>query len=228
MKKNLFLYCITPDKPNTKLLAYLNNEVVCSIGQNSEGYYTMNGVVKSGIHKTLKRLYYPHYKVGKKKHHKKTKLKRKGSSKQKGKMIDLAFSKYVMDSKKKPVRNSSTQAVIEYWKTLNHTPQATQVPVYIKSLNCCTQADVITEDANGDLYMWEIKSGYNQRKSQGNLRKPYTHIKNNEKNHWQLQRHYTAKGLKESGLPLKGSYVINVYAQGDAFTVKRKKNIELF
>ena len=217
-------FALTPNSPNEHLVRYLNHPEIQSIKHNGE-YFTKNGIPKKGIHKVLRKIYYPHYEVQKKRRHRKTKLKRKGSSTTKGKAIDQHIFNIIKNpKKKKSLRNSSVKALISYWEdALHHTIQAAQVPVYIASLNCCTQADVITEDQNGRLFVWEIKSGYNQRKSQGTMYK-LKNVPNNEKNHWQLQLHYTSKGLKDYNLPIKASQVINVYEEGSDITVKRKKN----
>jgi hypothetical protein len=218
-------YALTLNKPNEHLVKYLNHPTIKSIVHTGE-YFKMNDVIKKGIHKTLKKMYYPHYKVVAKKRHKKTKLKRKGSSAKKGEAIDKHIFNIIKNPKKKfATRNSSVKALISYWEEgLGHTLQAAQVPVFIKSLNCCTQADVITEDKEGRLFMWEVKSGFNARKSQGNLLRELCNVPNNEKNQWQLQRHYTTEGMKDLGLPIISSQVINVYEEGSGITVKRKSN----
>jgi hypothetical protein len=219
------MFALNPDNPNEDLVKYLNNPFIQSITHNGE-CFSIDGVIKRGIHKTIKKLYYPHYTVKKKKSFRRTKLQRKGSSTVKGINIDKhIFDLVKKPQKKKSMRNSSVNALLSYWDTLEHTLQAAQVPVYIQSLNCCTQADVITQDKNGQLFVWEIKSGFNARHSQGTLLHIKERVPNSEKNHWQIQRHYTTQGLLDFGLPIKGSQVINVYEEGkDKVIVKRKKN----
>ena len=217
-------FALTPNNPNKDLVKYLNHPEIKSI-KLIDDHFEKDGIIKRGIHNTLKKMYYPHYQITKKKRHRKTKLQRKGSSISKGKAIDKHLFDIIKNPKKKySVRNSSVKALVSYWEDgLEHTLQAAQVPVYIKSLNCCTQADVITQDKEGNLFLWEVKSGFNNRKSQGTLH-GLNKVPNNEKNHWQLQLHYTTQGCKDYKLPIKAHQVINVYEEGGNITVKRKKN----
>ena len=217
------MFALTAENPNKNLVSYLKHPVIQSIEHNGS-YYTLDGVIKKGIHKVIKKMYYPTYTMKKKKRFSKTKLQRKGSSMAKGIAIDKhIFNLIKQPEKRKSMRNSCVNALLSYWDTLEHTLQAAQVPVYIQSLNCCTQADVITEDKHGQLFVWEIKSGFNARKSQGLLQK-LKNVPNNEKNHWQIQRHYTTQGFKDFELPISASQVINVYEKGkNNVIVKRKK-----
>jgi len=73
--------------------------------------------------------------------------------------------------------------------------------------------------------MLELKSGYNSARAQGTIH-GVPDVANTIKNHWELQRHFTEKGLIEGGLPIKGSYIINVYQEDKGVTVKKRKNPE--
>jgi len=215
------MYALTKTNPNKSLVEYFDNPHIKNLAFNGKAY-TMYGKVRSGLIKRLKEIYYPDYRHKMKKH-RKTKLQRKGSSIRIGKSIDKEIFNLINNPKKKP-RNSHTKALVSYWESIEHTLQAAQVPVFIKKLNCCTQADVITQDKEGRLFLWEVKSGFNNSQKQSLLRNIEAVVPNCEKNHWQLQRHYTTEGLNDFGLNIEGSQIINVYGEKNDMTVKRKKN----
>lgn len=222
------MYAITSVFPNPRLKAYLESPRVASIqfvgGKGKHAYYTMDGKRYGGIHSKLKSMYYPNYERKKRRFSKSIHRAKKASSKQLGKTIDKQIFNFVLKPDKKP-KNPLARALVEYWIQLNHSVQAAQVPVYIEDLDRVTQADVITEDQFGRLWMWEVKSGFNRSQKQGFL----LHFKegevpNKDSNHWELQRHFTHLGLAKSGLPLFASHVINVYQNGDAsIEVKKRK-----
>lgn len=213
------MFALTSKNPNKSLEKYLSNPLVSSITHNGKGF-ELNGKIKSGLLKTLKKVYYPNFKRKMKQHARQTKLKRKGSSRSKGIQIDKQLFDYI--KKKKQPRNAYAKALLKYWESIGHNLQAAQVPVHIKKFDCCTAADVITEDKDKKLYLWEVKSGFNNSQKQG-LMNYLDNVDNSVKNHWELQRHYTTKGLADYGLELAGSQVINVYEQGDHIRVKRRK-----
>ena len=99
------------------------------------------------------------------------------------------------------------------------------MPVFLKEFGIITQADLIIQNKKGELLMLEVKSGYNSCRAQGTLR-GLPDVPNTIKNQWEIQRHFTEKGLKEGGLPIKGSFIINVYQEDNGFTVKKRKNPE--
>jgi hypothetical protein len=99
------------------------------------------------------------------------------------------------------------------------------VPVFIKQFGIVTQADLIIQSPKGELLMLELKSGYNSARAQGTLG-GLPDVPNTIKNQWELQRHFTEKGLREGGLPIKGSYIINVYNEDTGATVKKRPNPE--
>jgi len=212
------MYVITPKNPNKHLLRYLDQPFIKTFGFNeAEKKYIINGNQCDGLKSKLCRMYYPHY-VFKRKGRKRAKL-RKGSTAKIGKAVDNQIQEYIRSGKKP--RNALALALLAYWEQAQHTLQAAQVPVYIACLDRATQADVITEK-DGQLWMWEVKTGYNQRPAQGGLL-GHRAVPNNEKNHWELQRYYTHRGLVDEGLPLFASHVINVYQQKDEIVVKKRK-----
>ena len=150
------MYALTPKSPNEELVKYLNHPIVKSITHTGE-YFKLDGQIKRGIHSSLRRIYYPHYQMKVKRNFRRSKLNRKGSSKAKGEAIDKALFNYVIKKKKTSLRNSCVKALVSYWDSIGHTIQAAQVPVFIRELDCCTQADIITQDAYKRLFVWEVK-----------------------------------------------------------------------
>ena len=220
------MHSITPNAPNPSLVAYLNKPLIKSIGFNGFKYsYASGGHTfhVGGIHGKLKSIYYPEFTVKLRQYRRKGKTnQKKASTKKQGILIDKQIKEYVKSGKKP--RNALAKAVVAYVEDqCNSSLQAAQVPVFLKQFNIVTQADLIIQNPKGELMMLELKSGYNCCRAQGTL-KGYPDVPNTLKNQWELQRHFTEKGLREGGLPLKGSYIINVYQDGDGITVKRRSN----
>jgi hypothetical protein len=124
-----------------------------------------------------------------------------------------------------------TEALFRYWTARGLTPVAAQVPVQLPELNVMTQADVIVEDRQGQLWMHEIKTGYcGMREKQGNFTAQFSNIACTKGNQWDMQRHFTDIALCHRGLPLVGSKVINVYQKrtpdkGIVEVVKERTNV---
>lgn len=138
-----------------------------------------------------------------------------------GKTIDKQITEYVRSGKKP--KNPMAKAIIAYFEEqCQQRIVAAQVPLFALGGTRITQADFIVQDVHGALIMIELKCGYNRTQKQGYLRGlPGVPCRQNEI--WELQRHYTHKGLEESGLRLMGSHVLNVYKEGTAIMVKRRK-----
>lgn len=213
------------NKPNRLLIEYLSQPHIEAVQfDNGRKCFTIDGQTKKGLLKTLKSIYYPTY-VRKRKQYKRKgiKVKRKASNKTEGKAVDRQLVEYVR-SKKKP-RHAKARALIAYWEDeCKHTIQAAQVPTIINDFNGVrvTAADVITEDSEKRLWVWEVKCGYNQVQRQGSLKR-LKDVPNKDHSHWELQRWFTHKGLVTGGLPVFASHVINVYNEGDCITVKKRK-----
>lgn len=220
------MYALTKANPNKNLVDYLSNKVIKSIAFNGHAYSYTDALGKprqcGGLLSKLKSIYYPEFEVKKRQYKRKGKKNLKGAStRQIGITIDKQIQAYVKIGKRP--KNLLAVALVEYLeKECKQKIQAAQVPVMVKGLGRVTQADIITEDEAGNLYMVEVKSGYNQRKAQGVLLG--TDVPSSTKNHWELQRHFTHKGLVEGGLNLKASYIVNVYTEGKGITVKKRKN----
>jgi hypothetical protein len=200
---------------------YLQNPLIASIRllPNGRGFQYSGGV-RGGIKSLLEQQYYPHYTVKKKRHSKKK--ARKGSTKKQGITIDNQLKKYI-EKKKAPTNNLAHGIRVYLEDRMGHTLVAAQVPVLIQALGTerITQADLISQDGQNRLWLWEVKSGYNQRQKQGDLR-GLPGIPNREHEHWELQRHYTHLGAIQQGLPIYKSAVLNVYEESDMITVHKR------
>jgi hypothetical protein len=214
------MYSLTKKSPNPNLVKYLQKDIIQSVGFNGH-MYTYSGGQCGGLISRLKKIYYPDFEVKKRQYRKSKQNKKGASTKAIGIAIDKQIQSYIKIGKRP--KNQLAVALVEYLeKKCKHTLQAAQVPVFI--MGRITQADLITEDESGNLYMIEVKSGYNQCKPQGFLAK-LDNVPNTIKNHWELQRHFTHLGLVKGGLPIKASYVLNVYPEeGKGITVKKRKN----
>lgn len=115
------------------------------------------------------------------------------------------------------------KALVAFWEDhMGHSLESAQVPCYIKDLGVVTMADVVTSDSEGRLWMWEVKAGYNQAQKQGSMNYlPGVPCRPHEQ--WELQRHFTHKGLIDGGLPIFASHIVNVYRENNAITVKKRK-----
>lgn len=205
------MYALRPHGANKALVAYLNKPEISNIVHNGELYIGADGQQRGGIHSILERAFYPHYKMKKRRKSKKPR-QFKGSSRELGMLVDRELSDYVKTGKE-PEETLSI-VIVTHLEHMEHTLQACQVPLYVTVAGSerITQADLISQDKQGRLWMWEIKTGYNRSQAQRMLR-GLRDVPNNRHNHWELQRHYTHKGLVEGGLPIYRSHVLNVYRE---------------
>ncbi len=224
------MYALTSIRPNEDLVRYLQHPIIQSIRHDGEKYSfcpTGGGarVVRSGLLSKLKKVFYPDFEYKRRRH--RGERKRKGSSRAQGISLDNQVFAYINGKyKKSALRHRYSKALVQYLEDqIGHTLQAAQVPVYVHHFRCVTQADLITQDKEGRLFVWELKTGYNQCQKQGFLTAiPGETIPNNRKNQWELQRHFTTMGLTDVGLKLSGSQVLNIYDETDGkITVRRRK-----
>jgi len=213
---------------NKDLQTYLEDPLIRTIKHDGEKFWFKKpAVVAKGLLSKLKKAYYPgyKYKVGKKPSRKKV---RKGSNTNEGKAVGKQLTDYIKSkNNKKTLALRYSRALVEYWEDqMGHTLCATEVPTFVSKFNCCTAADMITEDRNHKLHLWEIKCGANSDKKQGFFNFEGKKVPNTRKNHWELQRYYTTKGFLDKGLPLVGSHVINVYDYYDKKTKKTKVEVK--
>lgn len=219
------MYAIRASKLNSKIRNYLKNQRISSISFDVEekAYYCDKGK-RGGLLKALKAMYYPGYqRIGKKKTKKKKVRVRRASSKLQGQIVDNEITRYVATGKR-PI-DAYANAVVDYLENrMKHCIEAAQLPLFVQvgKQEKITQADVITSDSKGNLWMWEIKSGYNQAQSQGFLKIIKERVGSKDHNHWELQRHYTHQGLVHSGLPIYRSHVLNVFIDGAGITIQRR------
>jgi len=207
---------------------YLQHRIVSTIefDKKKKSYIcTVRGCrsKKPGLHSSLRRKHYPKYKHSKRK----KKTDKKGSSIKQGKTIDNQLNAYIQ-KKKRPTHRMVKQ-LIAHWTAIGHTPIAAQLPVYIKKLDCVTQADIVTSDVDGNLWMFEVKSGFppGGSRKKGTLNAVPGQIANTVYNHWELQRYYTTKGLQEQGLPIHESRVIHVYDEFDKNLNKKVVRVKI-
>lgn len=214
---------------NRDIERYLKNPRIQSISFDADAKaYQCDQGTRGGLHSSLRGLYYPHYERKRKSgSFRATKRRRKASSTVKGKVIDEELQQYVATGQLP--QNPMALAIVQYLEqdAPRHTIEACQLPLFVQvgDQERITQADVITSDDKGRLWMWEIKSGWNQARAQGYLQQ-VRHLKvpSKDHNHWELQRHYTHKGLVDSGLPLYKSHVLNVFEE-DARVVVQKRSV---
>lgn len=212
---------------NRDIERYLSNRRIQSIvfDADTKSYRCDQGK-RGGLTSSLKGLYYPYYqRVRKKGKFRATKRRRKASSMKRGKQIDQEIQHYVACGK--VPQDPMALAVVHYLERDKpcHVIEACQLPLFVQvgDQERITQADVITSDEKGRLWMWEIKSGWNQAKAQGYLQqlRPLK-VPSMDHNHWELQRHYTHKGLVESGLPVYKSHVLNVFEEDDRIVIQKR------
>jgi len=181
--------------------------------------YTAYGqrVKCGGLVKTLEHKYYAHYKDNRSKRRtKQTNIR--GSNKKQGKLVDSQLLHYVHVGKKPKRCSKMTSALLDYWNSKGHVLQASQLPVVLRTWNRMTQADVITKNkSTGELCLWEVKTGIpvGGFRKQDNFNGILSDVKCTKYNIWQLQLHYTRKGLQDEGLLISESNVIQVYSTKD-------------
>jgi hypothetical protein len=241
------MFTVSPNCTNKALLDYLNLEPVktskCALERifgrkKRKRMYTYKerDVLHrpKGLTKFLRKTFYKHFQ------HKPWRFQKGriklASSKLIGKRVDKEI--FTRISAKKPrgklakrPPHPMTEALFRYWTARGLTPVAAQVPVQLPELNVMTQADVIVEDRQGQLWMHEIKTGYcGMREKQGNFTAQFSNIACTKGNQWDMQRHFTDIALCRRGLPLVGSKVINVYQKrtpdkGIVEVVKERTNV---
>jgi hypothetical protein len=241
------MFTVSPNCTNKALLDYLKLEPVktskCALERifgrkKRKRMYTYKerDVLHhpKGLTKFLRKTFYKHFQ------HKPWRFQKGrvklASSKLIGKRVDKEIFNRISAKKprgklaKRPP-HPMTEALFRYWTARGLTPVAAQVPVQLPELNVMTQADVIVEDRQGQLWMHEIKTGYcGMRGAQGTFAGQFSNIECTKGNQWDMQRHFTDIALCRRGLPLVGSKVINVYQKrtpdkGIVEVVKERTNV---
>jgi hypothetical protein len=225
LKQSKKMYALCSKNAPVALVNYLNQPHIQSLGfdPSRKMYCDADGRYYGGLLSKLQRMYYPYWERKRKSYRRKGKtVTRKASSAAEGKAVDKQLTEYVRSGKRP--RSNMARAIIAYFEeSAGQRIVAAQVPLYALQGTRVTQADLIVANPDGSLIMIEVKCGYNRTQKQGDLKGlPGVACRQNEI--WELQRHYTHKGLVESGLPLIGSHVLNVYKEGkNGITVKRRQ-----
>lgn len=111
-----------------------------------------------GLISALRSKYYWHYNDYKSKRNHKT-VKVIGSSIEQGKQVDTDIAAYIEGLRTPEQLHPMAVDLLKFWADKKHTLQAGQVPVVLNGMFRMTQADLITRDAKGKLWLWEIKTG---------------------------------------------------------------------
>jgi len=180
--------------------------------------YAGQQVTCGGLLSTLKYAYYPKYDNETKKRRRKS-AKLVGSTAKQGKQIDaeigLIIENRLKKKNKKP--HPMTQAILDTLKGMGQTLQASQVPVPLATNSLkMTQADLITRDAFGKLWLIELKSGqvvgfHRKQKDQLHFEGKLKDVDCNGLNIWHLQLAHTRMALEKQGVPISEARIVQVY-----------------
>ena len=214
------MFSINPDlKSDDPVVTYSKSEFCSTFGFDKEicqFSFQSHNVLKycKGLRSKLKGEYYPKYIKSRQKRYRKT--IRIGSSSAQGKRVDAELMKLTgigkRDKRKRPKRlHRLTKAIVDTLTAKGHTFVASQLPVRIDYWDRATQADLITRDKRGRLWMFEVKTGFpvGGFSKKGKLKAPLSAVDSTIYNHWQLQRHYTHQGLLVNGLQIAESRIIH-------------------
>jgi len=225
------------------LRKYTRNPLVLSVQFKKQkgkkkGYYTYkngNGehVKCGGLTTYLKKEFYKDFKQPKRRYSSKNKggCQKKASTRGLGKRVDRELATFITtngDNKRKRKRplHPLTEQIKRHWDSKGLTPVCSQLPVVIPEIGRVTQADIILQDRNGDLWMHEVKTGcVGVGVVKGTFSAPYDKTPCTKGNQWDLQRQFTETALIDQGLPLKGSRVLHAYEhkKKGAIALEREK-----
>ena len=212
------------DSLDSALSAYLLSPIAQSATFDNElhAYKYVNAGVPitcGGLINTLKYAYYPKYEDNYKKRRRKS-AKLVGSTSKQGKQIDSEIAAVIEGRlRKKP--HPMAEAILKELKSMGHQLQAAQVPVPLANNTLkMTQADLITKDAFGMLWLFELKSGqpvgfYRKQKNQMHFEGKLNEVDCNGLNIWHLQLQYTRMALEAQKVPIRQARIIQVYKNKD-------------
>lgn len=169
-----------------------------------------------GLIQTMRYKYYPNYKDNRSKR-KWQSVKIKGSSATQGKRVDSEVAASIEGNlPKKP--HKMTKALLAYWQSEGHQLQAAQVPVEVilSGANIkMTQADLIARDAQGRLWLYEIKTGapVGFYQKQGKFLGVLSEVDCTKQNIWHLQLLHTRLALEAAGVEIFQSRIIQIYEE---------------
>lgn len=219
--------CVVASKLHPSLNAYVKSKSYRDITfDNKRKCYRVGKASRPGLHRTLKRRFYPAYKRTRRR---RTTLK-KGSTKKVGSRVDAELAAAIATQGKGTKKmHRLTRALLEFFTRDGHRIEASQVPVVIPGLRCATQADIFTSKVNPisrrrELWLWEVKTGYapglttKRKTSTGTTRKlraPHSKGDDTLLNHFYLQAHYTAEGFRcYAKMRVDQVRVVQVYQEG--------------
>lgn len=219
--KDVLFTSTSIDSLHPALATYLHSPIAQSATFDAEkkAYkykYAGQEITCGGLLSTLKYAYYPKYDNTTKKRRRKG-AKLVGSTAKQGKRVDEEIGEAIEGRlRKRP--HVMTQAILQkVQKEMQQTLQASQVPVPLASTALkMTQADLITKDAFGKLWCWEIKTGqkigfYRKQKEQPYFEGKLKDVDCNGLNIWHLQLAHTRMALEAQGVPISEARVIQVY-----------------
>lgn len=217
--------CCSLESLDPSLERHLHSRTCQSAELVKQGCYHLyqfeaHGQIKrgGGLLSILERTYYPDYERSTARRSKGTLIK--GSSAKIGKQVDSQIANLVEGRIPKRMHKWA-KALKNVFKSLGHTYQAAQVPVVLEPFwsERMAQADLITKDRNGKLWLWEIKTGMPVafKKNKGVCFKG-TDIPCTVLGIWLYQVCFTETALKEAGFPIFQSRVIQVYDKRNSKT----------
>lgn len=222
------MYSVIRD-PHPLLALHLASEEVrtAHFADRRYHYTTCGGtrVACGGLLQLVKNRFYSHYKNTRRRYRK---TQKKGSSKKIGSKVDddvkhaitdvlggVQVGDDTRDTKKRRYKTYKyhplSKALLSHIHEMGHSLEAAQVPVVIPGVFKMTQADLITRNKEGNLHLWEVKTGFpvGGYTKQGKL--CGTDVDCTKYNIWQLQLHYTRKALESAGVDIADASVIQVY-----------------
>jgi hypothetical protein len=214
-------------EPAARLAEYLQTELprtLCFDDEMERYAYMRYGTrhFAGGLHRRLRARYYPHYRDNRSRRKWRT-TQIRGSTAAQGKRVDREICEAVGAAPGRGL-HAYTQRILRHWREAGHTLRAAQVASDVRTLQCMTQADAITTGPDGRLWLWEIKTGVpvGFLRQQGMMRAPLQDVKCTKANQWQLQLHYTRRGLEAAGVPIAEARILHVYEKKRA-----RKEVEL-
>lgn len=228
-KKTKLFFSLQNDKLEPTLGKHLSSVTVqtAAFNKKSGKYQFMKHgriIECGGLTRFLKRSFYPNYKDNRSKRQwKKTKVK--GSSKRQGKVVHAQVARSIEKKVQKP--HAMTSKILHFFKEKGHVLQAAEVPVELHGLNKLTQADLITRDQTGNLWLWELKTGMPTGffRKQGELLR-FKNIEATKLNCWQLQLAYTRKALELSGVKISQARILHIYEHKNDGLIVKEYNLE--
>lgn len=212
--RELLYYSVAEDQLEESLKQHLHS-IVCQSARfdkiSGKYMFTSSTGIKykcGGLTRMLKRHFYAGYRESRSRTHGIRLVK--ASSKRQGKTIHAQIARSLEKKVTKP--NPLTKAVLAYLKGIGHKMQAAEVPTELVGWKKLTQADLITKDIWGNLFVWEVKTGMpiSLTRPQGHFN-GLPHVPATKLNTWHLQLAFTRRALELAGVKIKESRILHVY-----------------